>query len=230
MAAEPLVALDQVSKVYRGGEHTQVVLEGVSLTIDHGEMVAVTGPSGCGKTTLLNILGALDRADSGTVRSCGLDLTRANRKQLTEYRARSVGFVFQFYNLLPTLTAVENVQAGLTVAGVGRGDADRRARHALADVGLADAMDKFPAQLSGGEQQRVALARALAKDPALVLADEPTGNLDEDSGAQVMALLRTLKDSTGVSILLVTHDPGVSTAADRSVRLEHGRVHARQES
>jgi putative ABC transport system ATP-binding protein len=224
MAGEPLVMLDQVRKAYGAGEAGQVVLEGVSLSIKRGELVAVTGPSGCGKTTLLNIIGALDRADGGTVRSCGLDLTGAGRKQLTQYRAQSIGLVFQFYNLLPTLTALENVKAGLAVAGFGRREADTRAQRMLASVGLADAAGKFPAQLSGGEQQRVAIARGLAKDPALVLADEPTGNLDEDAGARVMELLRGLNKDTGVTVVLVTHDPAVSAVADRTVRLEHGRV------
>jgi len=224
MASEPLVMLDQVRKAYGAGEAEQVVLEGVSLSIERGELVAITGPSGCGKTTLLNIIGALDRADGGTVRSCGLDLTGAGRKQLTQYRARSIGLVFQFYNLLPTLTALENVKAGLAVAGFGRRDADERASRMLAGVGLAEAAGKFPAQMSGGEQQRVAIARGLAKDPALVLADEPTGNLDEDAGARVMELLRGLNKDTGVTVVLVTHDPAVSAVADRTVHLEHGRI------
>ncbi len=224
MTGEPVVVLEGVRKAYGNGRRAQAVLDDVSLSVDRGEMVAVTGPSGCGKTTLLNILGALDRVDSGTVRSCGLDLTSADRGQLTRYRAHSIGFVFQFYNLLPTLTALENVKAGLTVAGFRRVDADRRARHMLASVGLADAADKFPTQLSGGEQQRVAIARGLAKNPQLVLADEPTGNLDEDSGAQVTGLLRELNADTGVSVVLVTHNPAVSAVADRIVRLDHGRL------
>ncbi|GAB91461.1 ABC transporter ATP-binding protein [Gordonia rhizosphera] len=226
MVSEPLVVLDQVRKAYRTGQREQVVLDGVTLTIASGELVAVTGPSGCGKTTLLNIIGALDSADAGAVRSCGVDLMLADRRRLTAYRAHSIGFVFQFYNLLPTLTALENVKAGLAVAGVGRHDADERARHMLDNVGLADATAKFPAQLSGGEQQRVAIARGLAKGPALVLADEPTGNLDEDSGARVMGLLRKLTEDTEVSVVLVTHNPTVSAVADRTVRLEHGHVTA----
>lgn len=229
MAGEPLVVLDRVRKAYGAGRSEQVVLDDVSLSIERGELVAVTGPSGCGKTTLLNVIGALDRADGGTVRSCGLDLTTAGRTELTRYRARSIGWVFQFYNLLPTLTALENVKAGIAVAGFGRRDADARAHRVLAAVGLADAEGKFPAQLSGGEQQRVALARGLAKDPALVLADEPTGNLDEDAGARVMELLRGLTDDIGVAVVLVTHDPAVSSVADRTVRLEHGHLLARSQ-
>lgn len=224
MPIDPLVVLEGVSKVYGADGRRQQVLDRVSLTVAPGEMVAVTGPSGCGKTTLLNILGSLDLADSGTVHSCGFDLATATRTQLGRYRANSIGFVFQFYNLLPTLTAIENVQAGLAVAGFTRARALEQARQMLTRVGLEDALDKFPAQLSGGEQQRVALARALAKEPALILADEPTGNLDEDSGSQVMDMIRQLNTDTGVSVVLVTHNPTVSRRAHRTVRLEHGRI------
>jgi putative ABC transport system ATP-binding protein len=224
MSAEPIVVLDRVAKRYRGDGHTQTVLDGLSLEIRRGEMVAIVGPSGCGKTTLLNLIGALDRPDTGTVRCCGIDLTDAGGASLTAYRARSVGFVFQFYNLLPTLTALENVQAGLTVAGIGRAEAKERGRHILARVGLEDAADKFPAQLSGGEQQRVAIARALGKQPALVLADEPTGNLDQDTGTQVTALMRALNAETGITFVVVTHNPAVGSVADRTVRLAHGHL------
>jgi putative ABC transport system ATP-binding protein len=224
MSAESLVVLEGVGKAYRSDGRSQAVLDGVSLEIGRAEMVAVTGPSGCGKTTLLNILGALDRADDGRVLSCGLDLVSAGPAQLSRYRAHSVGFVFQFYNLLPTLTAQENVVAGLAVAGFGRSQARERAGRMLTRVGLAEAADRFPAQLSGGEQQRVAIARAVAKDPELVLADEPTGNLDEDSGGQVMELMRTLQEDTGVGVVLVTHNPAVSALADRILRLERGHL------
>ena len=183
MSAEPIVVLDRAAKRYGGDGRTQTVLDGLSLDVRAGEMVSIVGPSGCGKTTLLNIIGALDRPDAGRVRCCGVDLTAADRGALTAYRARSVGFVFQFYNLLPTLTALENVEAGLIVAGVGRAEAKKRGRRMLARVGLEDEAGKFPAELSGGEQQRVAIARALGKQPALVLADEPTGNLDQGTGA-----------------------------------------------
>jgi putative ABC transport system ATP-binding protein len=224
MSAEPIVILDRVVKRYREDGHIQTVLDGLSLEVRAGEMVAIIGPSGCGKTTLLNLIGALDRPDAGTVRCCGIDLTAADRATLTAYRARSVGFVFQFYNLLPTLTALENVEAGLTVAGIGRAEAKERGRRMLARVGLQDAADKFPAQLSGGEQQRVAIARALGKQPALVLADEPTGNLDQDTGAQVTALLRALNAETRTTLVVVTHNPAVGSAADRTVRLAHGHI------
>ena len=224
MGVEPIVVVERVSKSYGTDGREQLVLDGLSLEIAAGEMVAVVGPSGCGKTTLLNIVGALDRPDAGAVRSCGVDLVGADRGALTAYRARQVGFVFQFYNLLPTLTALENVEAGLRVAGLGRAEARERAGRMLARVGLEASTEKFPAQLSGGEQQRVAIARALGKDPSLVLADEPTGNLDEDTGAQVTALMRRLNAETGVSFVVVTHNPAVSASADRTVHLEHGRV------
>jgi putative ABC transport system ATP-binding protein len=228
MSAEPIVVLDRVAKRYGGDGRTQTVLDGLSLDVRAGEMVSIVGPSGCGKTTLLNIIGALDRPDAGRVRCCGVDLTAADRGALTAYRARSVGFVFQFYNLLPTLTALENVEAGLIVAGVGRAEAKKRGRRMLARVGLEDAAGKFPAELSGGEQQRVAIARALGKQPALVLADEPTGNLDQGTGAQVTALMRALNAETRTTFVVVTHNPAVGSAADRMVRLEHGRVVAEE--
>jgi putative ABC transport system ATP-binding protein len=222
--AAPLVALDDVRKSYASGRGRQLVLDGLSLSIATGELVAVIGPSGCGKTTLLNLVGGLDRADSGTVLSCGLDLGAAGRGALTAYRAKSVGMIFQFYNLLPTLTARENVVAGVTVGGVPRGEADARARELLARVGVAELADRFPAELSGGEQQRVAIARALAKRPALVLADEPTGNLDEESASKVLALIRELNETTGATFVIVTHNPEIAAIAARRVRLSGGRV------
>jgi putative ABC transport system ATP-binding protein len=222
--AEPLVLLEDVRKGYASGRGRQLVLDGVSLEISAGELVVVLGPSGCGKTTLLNLVGGLDRTDSGTVRACGVDLTRATRPILTAYRARSVGMIFQFYNLLPTLTARENVVAGITVAGIPRPEAEERSRELLGRVGVGDLADRFPAELSGGEQQRVAIARALAKRPALVLADEPTGNLDEGSSSRVLALIRELNAETGATFMIVTHNPEMAAAAGRQVRLSGGRV------
>jgi putative ABC transport system ATP-binding protein len=223
-AAEPLVRLEQVRKSYESGRGRQLVLDGLSLSVAEGELLAVLGPSGCGKTTLLNLVGGLDSPDEGAVRACGIDLTNATPAALTAYRARSIGFVFQFYNLLPTLTALENVVAGVTVAGIGREEAERRARDLLARVGVAELADRFPAEQSGGEQQRVAIARALAKQPALVLADEPTGNLDEESSARVLALMRELNEETGVTFIVVSHNPAIGTVAERTVRLARGQV------
>ena len=224
MSGEPIVRLERVWKRFSPDGPRRVVLQDLSLEVRSGEMLAILGPSGCGKTTLLNVVGGLDVADEGTVWACGVDLTQAGRRTLTAYRARSVGFVFQFYNLLPTLTALENVEAGLRVAGIDRAEARQAARSFLERVGLAAAERQFPAELSGGEQQRVAIARALAKRPTLVLADEPTGNLDEDSAEQVTALMRALNQDTGTTFMVVTHNPVVAGVGSRIVRLAHGRV------
>jgi len=222
--AEPLVSLEGVGKSYGRGDAAQTVLDDLTLEIGAAEMVVVHGPSGCGKTTLLNLIGGLDRPDRGRVRACGTELTRASRPELTAYRARSVGFIFQFYNLLPTLTALENVEAGVRVAGVGREEARERGAALLARVGLAGYGGRFPAQLSGGQQQRVAIARALAKRPRLLLADEPTGNLDEETSASVLELIRELNRETAATFLIVSHDPSMARPGDRVVRLSRGRL------
>jgi putative ABC transport system ATP-binding protein len=219
---ESLVSLESVSKSYGGGAGQQLVLDDLSLEMEAGEFVVVLGPSGCGKTTLLNLIGGLDTADSGRVRACGVDLTGAGRAELTAYRARSVGFVFQFYNLLPTLTAQENVEAGVRVAGVDRESARQSARSLLERVGLGSMGGRFPSQLSGGEQQRVAIARALAKEPQLLLADEPTGNLDEETAGGVLELMQELNQATGTTFVVVSHNPVLAQEGKRVVRLSHG--------
>ncbi len=221
---DPLVRLESVGKSYGSGAGRQLVLDGLSLEMAAGEFVVVLGPSGCGKTTLLNLIGGLDTADTGTVHACGVDLTGADRAALTAYRARSVGFVFQFYNLLPTLTARENVEAGIRVAGVAREPARRAARSLLARVGLGSMGDRFPSQLSGGEQQRVAIARALGKQPQLLLADEPTGNLDEETAADVLDLMQELNRATGTTFVVVSHNPILAEEGKRAVHLSHGRL------
>jgi putative ABC transport system ATP-binding protein len=221
---DPLVLLDGVRKSYGSGEAEQEVLAGLSLAIEEGEFAVVLGPSGCGKTTLLNLIGGLDTADAGRVEACGVELTGASRAELTAYRAEAVGFIFQFYNLLPTLTSVENIEAGVRIAGVDRDEARERAQDLLDRVGLAERSGRFPSELSGGEQQRVAIARALAKRPRLVLADEPTGNLDEETGARVVALMRELNEETGVTFVAVSHNPAMARAGQRIVRLSHGVV------
>ena len=221
---EPLVSLEGVGKTYGSGSAAQTVLDDLSLQIGAGEMVVVHGPSGCGKTTLLNLIGGLDRPDRGRVRACGTELTHASRPELTAYRARSVGFIFQFYNLLPTLTAQENVEAGVRVAGVDREEARERSAALLGRVGLGEYGGRFPSQLSGGQQQRVAIARALAKRPRLLLADEPTGNLDESTSAAVLELIRELNRETAVTFLIVSHNPSIARSGDRVVRLSHGRL------
>ena len=224
MGPTKAVRLAGVHKSYGRGDAAQIVLDDLSLEIGGGEMVVVHGPSGCGKTTLLNLIGGLDRPDSGRVLSCGTELTHASRAELTAYRAGSVGFIFQFYNLLPTLTALENVEAGVRVAGVGREEARERGEELLGRVGLGDFAGRFPAQLSGGQQQRVAIARALAKRPRLLLADEPTGNLDEETSAGVLELIRELNRETAVTFVIVSHNPAIARTGDRVVELSRGRL------
>lgn len=218
----PLVSLVDVEKSYGGTEEVQRVLTGVNLEVRSGETVVVLGRSGSGKTTLLNLIGALDRPDAGRVVSCGVDLTDATSGQLVSYRAHAIGFVFQFYNLLPTLTAAENIEAGLRVAGKAREEAKQEAQRMLARVGLGEATEKFPSQLSGGEQQRVAIARAFARHPRLLLADEPTGNLDDDTAESVISLVRDLAGEVGTGVILVTHDTSLRAIATRTLQMTHG--------
>ncbi|HVA29773.1 MAG TPA: ABC transporter ATP-binding protein [Gaiellaceae bacterium] len=196
-------------------------LDGVSLELQPGELVALTGPSGCGKSTLLNLIGALDRPDSGEIRVDGEDVTRL--ADASRYRATTVGFVFQFHNLMMTLTALENVQIPM-LGRRPRAEREERARGLLDEVGLADRARGRPPTLSGGERQRVAIARALANEPRLLLADEPTGALDSETGAQIIELLHGVRDARGTTILLVTNDDGVASQADRVLRIRDGVV------
>jgi ABC-type lipoprotein export system ATPase subunit len=219
---QPLVSLVDVEKSYTSDRQTQRVLTGINLEIRIGEIVVILGRSGSGKTTLLNLIGALDRADGGTVTSCGVNLSTSRPKQLGLYRAKAIGFVFQFYNLLPTLTAAENIEAGLRVAGSAHDDARSETRRMLARVGLDGAQEKFPSQLSGGEQQRVAIARAFARRPQLLLADEPTGNLDDETAQRVTTLVRELAAEVGTAVVIVTHDTSLSAIATRTVHMTHG--------
>jgi len=219
-----LVKARAVEKSYRLGEVVTPVLRGVSVEIARGGLVAIVGPSGCGKSTFLALLGGLDRPDGGELVVDGLDLGRADAPTLCAYRRRQLGFVFQFYNLLPSLTALENVEAGLGFLGLGAGERRRRALEHLERVGLADAAGKFPAQLSGGMQQRVAIARALAREPRLLLCDEPTGNLDQETGARVFDELQALLRTTDTTVLVVTHDPDLAARADRILRMSDGRI------
>jgi putative ABC transport system ATP-binding protein len=194
-------------------------LENVSLELEEGELVALTGPSGGGKSTLLNLIGALDRPDSGEIVVAGMDVTRL--ADPARYRAETVGFVFQFHNLITTLTALENVQVPM-LGKRRRAERDRRARELLDEVGLGQRTGSHPPTLSGGERQRVAIARALANEPRLLLADEPTGALDSETGAQILALLRGVRDEHGTTILLVTNDDAVAAQADRVLRIRDG--------
>ncbi|MCS7002669.1 MAG: ABC transporter ATP-binding protein [Dehalococcoidia bacterium] len=204
-------------------------LRGVDFTIAAGDFVALTGPSGSGKSTLLNLLGGLDRPTRGRIVINGLDVGSASDRALTEHRRRVVGFVFQSFNLLPRLRAVENVAAPLIWSGVGPAERRRRATALLERVGLGGRLDHFPNQLSGGEQQRVAIARALVGNPKLLLADEPTGNLDGANGAAILQLLTELNRERGVTIVMVTHDPDVASVAARRIRLRDGRIESIEE-
>ena len=196
-------------------------LEDVSLHLDEGELVALTGPSGCGKSTLLNLIGALDRPDAGEIVVGGLDVTQLDDP--SGYRARTVAFVFQFHNLIATLNAAENVQIPM-LGTRPRAERERRAQELLGEVGLGERVRSYPSTLSGGERQRVAIARALANDPRLLLADEPTGALDSDTGAQLLELRRRVRDEHGTTILMVTNDDGVAAQADRVVQIRDGRL------
>ncbi len=222
----PLIALQDVSKTYRMGEVEVHALRRLNLEIPAGQFVVLLGPSGSGKTTTLNLLGGLDRPTSGRVLVEGEDITQYDDHRLTTYRAQKVGFVFQFFNLIPTLTAAENIAFALELTTRDHTTIQRRTAELLALVGLEDRADHFPSQLSGGEQQRVAIARALAGRPSLLLADEPTGNLDVETGRQVLRALRDLNQEAGVTVVLVTHNTAIAPMADRIVRLHSGTVAA----
>jgi putative ABC transport system ATP-binding protein len=217
-----------LAKTYDTGGAKVLALRGVDLTIERGEFVAVMGPSGCGKSTLLNLLAGLDRPTAGEVRLDGERIDQLSETELARLRRRRIGFVFQFFNLLPSLSAVENVELPLLLVGRPRRDARRAAGELLGALGLGDKRGAAPVQLSGGQQQRVALARALANDPDIVLGDEPTGNLDSASAREVLGLLRAARDR-GQTVLLVTHDARVAAAADRIVTLRDGLVYEETE-
>lgn len=223
---ENIVQARAVSKIYRGEDTPVAALRGVDFAVRRGEMVAIMGPSGCGKTTLLNCLSGIDSIDGGEIVVDGMAIQQLDDRTLTRYRARSMGFVFQAYNLLPVLNAVENVELPLLVsnAGVSPAEARRRALEALDAVGLADRATHRPARLSGGQQQRVAVARAIVAQPAIVWADEPTGNLDSASAAALMALLRNLNRTRGQTFVIVTHAAEVGALADRVVYMRDGEI------
>ena len=199
-------------------------VDGISLASTDGEFLVLLGPSGCGKTTLLNCLSGLDSIDGGTIRIEGTDITTMPDREKTTYRARRMGFVFQTYNLLPVLSAVENVELPLVVSGVDAREARDRALHALSLVGLSDRADHWPSQLSGGQRQRVTIARALVNDPAIVWADEPTGNLDSQMAEDVMALMERLNAEHGQTFVIVTHDAAVGRRCDRIIRMRDGEI------
>jgi putative ABC transport system ATP-binding protein len=219
----PLYELAGIAKTFGQGNTQVRALDGIELTIQRGEFLVVAGPSGSGKTTLLQLLGGLDHPSAGSIFFEGRDLARAGDGELTELRLERVGFVFQQFNLVPTLTARQNVEAALAPRGLKTSERVTRANELLASVGLAPRADHLPSQLSGGEQQRVAIARALANDPDVLLADEPTGNLDSTTGGELMELLAKLNRERGLTIVLITHEPAIATGASRTIQMRDGR-------
>ena len=217
--SEAFVSFRDVSKIYRSGEVEIRAVDDVSFEIQKGEFVVIVGPSGAGKTTVLNMLGGMDACSEGTILVDGSEVSRYNARQLTEYRRRDIGFVFQFYNLVQNLTALENVELAAQIC-----PDPLDAQEVLRDVGLADRMNNFPAQLSGGEQQRVSIARALAKNPKLLLCDEPTGALDDQTGRTILQLLQDTCRQKGVTVIVITHNSALTPMADRVIRIRSGTV------
>ena len=213
------VTLKDVRKIYKMGEVEIMAAAGIDFEIKKGEFAVVVGPSGAGKTTVLNILGGMDKATSGHVIVDGVDISSFNSRQLTSYRRDDIGFVFQFYNLIPNLTALENVELALQIC---KNPMD--AQEVMEDVGLGERLDNFPAQLSGGEQQRVSIARALAKNPKLLLCDEPTGALDYNTGKAILKLLQDTCREKGMTVILITHNSAIAPMADRVIKIKNGMV------
>ncbi|HOJ71991.1 MAG TPA: ABC transporter ATP-binding protein [Syntrophorhabdaceae bacterium] len=213
----PIVEIIDISKSYRRGSQVVPVLKNITFFIPQGEFIALMGPSGSGKTTLLNIIAGIDRPDNGTIKVAGLDITALSESELADWRAEHVGFVFQFYNLIPVLNALENVELPLLLTGLSKKQRREHCEVALRVVGLADRMDHYPGELSGGQQQRVAIARAIVTDPTIIVADEPTGDLDRKSAEEIMELLERLNLESGKTIIMVTHDPRAAKKA-RTIR------------
>lgn len=219
-----LIQTENLTKVYGKGETTVTALDHVSLTVNPGEFVAVMGPSGCGKSTLLHLIGGLDRPTEGRVFLDGADLAQLGDARLAELRRRQIGFVFQFFNLIPVLNATENAALPLILDGVKPAAARAKAAEWLTTMGLSDRLNNRPDQLSGGQQQRVAIARALVAEPTLVMADEPTGNLDSRAGDEIAGLLKQISETWGRTVLIVTHDPRIAAHADRIIFLKDGKI------
>jgi len=219
-----MISCKAITKSYTKGTNTVTPLENLNLVVPRGEFLALMGPSGSGKTTLLNLLSGIDTPTSGSLEIDGEDIARFSRKQLTNWRARKVGYIFQLYHLIPVLTAFENVELPLLITSLSRAERRKRAEAALETVGLTDRSHHTPGELSGGQEQRVAIARALVADPALLVADEPTGDLDRESANNILALLRSLSGEHGKTIVMVTHDARAAAAADRTLHLEKGKL------
>ena len=222
--APPFIEIRRLSKAYRRGEQLVPVLTDITLDVASGEFTALMGPSGSGKSTLLNLIAGIDKPDSGELRVGGIDITELSESELADWRAGHIGFVFQFYNLMPVLTAFENVELPLLLTSLSRAERRDRVALTLAMVSLEDRAEHYPSELSGGQQQRVAIARAIVTDPALIVADEPTGDLDRVSAGEVLALLRRLNEEIGKTILMVTHDAQAARSARRIIQLEKGEL------
>ncbi|HSU76683.1 MAG TPA: ABC transporter ATP-binding protein [Burkholderiales bacterium] len=220
----PLVEIRHLAKSYVRGGQVVPVLADITLDINAGDFTALMGPSGSGKTTLLNLIAGIDKPDSGVLRVGGVDIVALGEAELADWRAANVGFVFQFYNLMPVLTAHENVELPLMLTGLSRAERRERVELVLAAVGLADRMDHYPNELSGGQQQRVAIARAVVADPRIIVADEPTGDLDRHAAAEVLGMLQRLNSDLGKTIIMVTHDATAARAARAMVHLEKGEL------
>jgi putative ABC transport system ATP-binding protein len=221
----PLVELRNVTKRYHKGGETITPLDDVSLDIDEGEFVSLMGASGTGKSTLLNLIASIDHPDSGSISIDGTDITKLSRTKLANWRAANIGYIFQTHNLIPVLTAYENIELPLLLLPMSRAERQKRVEIALQAVDLVDRAEHYPRQLSGGQEQRVGVARAIVTHPKVVVADEPTGNLDDDTTVQILRLLGRLNNELGVTLLMVSHDAEAAAIAGRQLRMEHGKLH-----
>ncbi|MCI0333533.1 MAG: ABC transporter ATP-binding protein [Planctomycetes bacterium] len=226
----PLVELRNITKRYHKGGQTITPLDDVSLDIDDGEFVSLMGASGTGKSTLLNLVASIDQPDNGSILIAGTDITQLSRTKLANWRAANIGYIFQTHNLIPVLTAYENIELPLLLLPMSRAERQKRVEIALQAVDLSDRAEHYPRQLSGGQEQRVGVARAIVAHPKVVVADEPTGNLDDDTSVQILRLLRRLNEELGVTLLMVSHDPEAAAIAERQLHMEHGKLHELQPS
>ena len=219
-----IIQLKSVSKIYKMGKENLTVLDGINLDIEEGEFVAIMGPSGSGKSTLANVIGGLDKVNSGTILVDGQELNKLNDKKLSEYRNKKIGFVFQAFNLIPTFTAQENVMLPLILMGVSSKMRKQKAYDCLKIVGLENRVTHKPNELSGGERQRVSIARALVNEPKIIIADEPTGNLDSKKSAEIISILKKLNSNSKITLIVITHDPNMAHEADRILNMQDGKI------